>query len=410
MSSLTIISGIPATYNVGAGRLMLHLANEAWTFGPSTELVYVGNKANAAASYRLGNHLGFMAAAALHFVRRGVARLHLRALATRSHVVLIHPQEIGIAWCQEFLRHRKRPTWIYILDASFFCIRSYNHLPGESAECLRCLRGEFVAAELNGCRAFPIADHRIMAFMNLLLEKVKTGKIRLLAQNERHAELMRAHFGQQAVIRIVGLWTVDMAEFDCHPAAEAQADSAYDVVFHAEPKDAKGFLWAIQLATACPELRFLFPCNLPEHLECPANCQFSPLTWELGLKGVIRHSPLTLAPSLWSAPIEGALVKSILNAPRVGVVAVATAYSSELPPTLVTQFDRNPVIAAGQLRERLAAPPNPRAAVTAWFEQLHGYARLLNGISNAISDTEEVEPGGCLRNAVASAAPNATKI
>jgi hypothetical protein len=86
--------------------------------------------------------------------------------------------------------------------------------------------------------------------------------------------------------------------------------------------------------------------------------------------------------------MEGALVKSILNAPRVAVVAIDSAYSSELSSALVIRFDQNPTTAAAQLYKRLLAPPTSRLDVKIWHERIRVYARLLERISNAVWEVD----------------------
>ena len=54
-------------------------------------------------------------------------------------------------------------------------------------------------------------------------------------------------------------------------------------------------------------------------------------------------------PSLWSAPIEGSLVKSIVYARGVIVANNETAFCSELPEGLIFVASSNPKIAADQV-------------------------------------------------------------
>ena len=47
---------------------------------------------------------------------------------------------------------------MYLLDSSFFCIRSYNFVDGERKPCTRCVGGGFEAAEANNCNPFPTGE------------------------------------------------------------------------------------------------------------------------------------------------------------------------------------------------------------------------------------------------------------
>lgn len=385
--SFTIVSGVPASLTVGAGRLILHLVSESLTYGPSVEFIFAGNKCEAAAAFRSRKPIRFFLHACLHFFRKKASYLYLRSISRRPHVVLIHFQEIGIHWCSEFLRRRTRPTWIYILDASYFCIRSYNHIPGESDACLRCLGGHYEHARKQGCKPFPIATPEPLGFMRSLAPLVSSGKVRLLVQNERNAELIRQHYGSDAIVKVVGLWTVDMNNLpDSSPPNWSKAEeSPFDVVYHGDSKEVKGLHWALRLAGKSPSLRFLFPCSVPDKQTVPPNCTFLPMRWESGLRDAVQRSRLTLVPSLWSAPIEGALIKSILHAPRVAVVTVPSAYSSELPPELVCHFPSQIDQAAELLLKHINDEPTDRETIREWFLESRKAARLIDRISRVIT-------------------------
>jgi hypothetical protein len=391
MKPLTIISGVPASLTVGAGRLIQHLVVEALTWGPSVQFVYAGNKGEAAAAYRARQLVRFLVQACLHYHRKLKTKLFLKILARRPHVVLIHFQEIGVRWCSDFLLRRTQPTWIYILDASFFCIRSYNHLPGDSDACLLCLGGSYENALKNHCKSFPVNNSETADFIRFLHPLVSSGRVRLLAQNERNAELIRCHYGPKAIVKVIGLWTSDMNDFVESLHSQKLKEPIFDVVYHGDAKEAKGLHWAISLAFACPNLKFLFPCLQPVNLKTPNNCTFRPMRWETGLRDAIHSSYLTLNPSLWSAPIEGALVKSILHAQRVAVVAVESSFSSELSSDLVCHLPKRVNEAAEKLEKRLAASPTSRALIRSWFLESRKAARLVHRIAKA---EEEMVPEG----------------
>ena len=204
-----------------------------------------------------------------------------------------------------------------------------------------------------------------------------------MVQSENHADLVRRHFGLDTVVEVIGLWTVDMYEL-ADPVKRVSAETGYDVVFHADAKEVKGFHWTLELAKASPKLRFLFPCERPDSIDIPDNCDFIPMRWEGRLRDEVRRSRITLAPSLWSAPIEGALVKSILHAPRVAVVAIHSAFSSELPKSLVSHLPTDPTEAAKAIAQRLKHLPNSHSEVCAWFYETRGAARINQRISDAM--------------------------
>ena len=79
------------------------------------------------------------------------------------------------------------------------------------------------------------------------------------------------------------------------------------------------------------------------------------MTWETGLEAAVRAAPLVLVPSLWSAPVEGALIKSIAAGRAVAVVDNESAFSHELPMGLVSRLPPDPLTAAAEIRGLVAS-------------------------------------------------------
>ena len=125
-------------------------------------------------------------------------------------VLIIHPQTVGFDNVCKIIESNKKVVTIFIVDASFFCIRSYNHLPNEVEPCLKCLGGNFENINANGCKPFPVKDDNGVAFVKKLKDYVENRKLRFLVQNEGYAKLMKDHFGQGVDVDVVGLWTDDL--------------------------------------------------------------------------------------------------------------------------------------------------------------------------------------------------------
>ena len=108
----------------------------------------------------------------------------------------------------------------------------------------------------------------------------------------------------------------------------------YDIVFHGKPLIAKGILYFIKLAIILPELTFFVPdtkenIKLVFNGDIPSNIFFKNITWETGLLEVVEDAKLVINPSLWSAPIEGALVKSAVHNSNVATVVSKYGYENE---------------------------------------------------------------------------------
>lgn len=319
----------------------------------------------------------------------GWLRLSLQLLARTSAapVVFFHPQTLGYRRTEALMARWRGPVFMFGLDNSFFCIRSYNHRLGMDTPCLNCLGGRFEAADEHGCTPFPTPDPEARGFVRRLRELMIDGRVHVLAQNKRNAELYRRHLGPNASVAVVGLWTADLTpEFET--PRTAPAGRGYDVVFHGHYVEAKGAEWMLDVARAAPELKILFPAACPKRVQDPpANVTFKSMNWETGLAEEVAKARLVTVPSLWSATIEGALVKTIIAARATARVDNPTAYGDELPAGLVLNLDREPTAAARQLREALARDWAPEPALLAAWKQnfLQENYPLLNKIIAIIS-------------------------
>lgn len=385
---MRIFVGIPPILMVGAGRLVIELERRIRAArGANPRLVIAGNKSAAAHEYRSRRWLGFAKAAIVHYWRRLRRDVYLWTEVSKTEpLVLLHIQELGHRWCRKLIDRRKAPLWIYLLDSSFFCIASYNHVRGESTPCTRCSGGNFSEAKKFGCRPFPIEDERYVEFLSRLMKDVRETKVRFLAQNENQANLARSHFGGNAVVETVGLWTSDMSE-EMNSPETGTPQGEYDVVFHGTSHPAKGATWLIEVARHCPDHRFLFPFSAREvDAGSPENCVFIPMSWETGLRRQVAISKLTVAGSLWSAPIESALVKSICLARAVAVPENYSAFSNELPTGVALRLPLDPVPAAEKLRSALTGGWAPaRGALENWKVDFQRNCDFLDKIVSIIS-------------------------
>lgn len=374
---LVVVSGIPPG-NDGTGRLVAHLENQFREFG--ADRVRVLARPERLAAWQLlawtRQRRYFQAGAAV--LRYGFRLLRfllgVGAVLARParRIVLLHPQNLGYRLSWRLLRSRRNPPLVYLLDSSYFCIASYNHLPGTWAPCVKCAELGPAEARRNQCKPFPRPDWHAEAFVARLLPLVRGGRVRICAQNRRQAERAQRYFSLDALPPVIGLWTQDWDEIrrDSVPASDS-LETTSDVVFHGHGLGAKGALWLAAVARNCPTLRFTFPFARPAWFPEVPNCRFVPCTWESGLRDLVARSRFVAVPSLWSAPIEGALVKSVVFARAVIVAENPESFCSEFPADLVLALPANPDEAAPRLLAASAGSwaPDPTAR-RQWLETL----------------------------------------
>ncbi len=182
--------------------------------------------------------------------------------------------------------------------------------------------------------------------------------------------MAQRHFELTMKPQVVGLWTADWDNL-LDPVTQPVTDRGiWDVVFHGFDLEAKGAQWLEAVATKLPARRFLFPFRKPARAT-PANCAYVQMNWESGLEAIIRAAPIVAVPSLWSAPIEGALIKTIATAAATAVVENASAFADELPRGLVCVLPRDPWLAAQALEHALREGWHPDPGMKqAWIHSL----------------------------------------
>ncbi|MBX9766531.1 MAG: hypothetical protein K2X47_04600, partial [Bdellovibrionales bacterium] len=113
--------------------------------------------------------------------------------------------------------------------------------------------------------------------------------------------------------------------------------------------------------------QFLFPFAF-QGSSAPKNAHFQPLSWESGLREEIERSAAVIIPSLWSACIEGSLVKSLGHGQLVFVVENSSSFSAEIPAPILLSLSENPKNAAAELLDSLSRNwPDLGNQRKAWF-------------------------------------------
>jgi len=362
-----LISGLPPSAETGVGRLMQTL--EPLALKKGYRVLSRPERPHVKKLLRKGQVLLLILSllrwpwAVLSFYFR------LRKIAG-AHVLVLHPQTLG--WRSFFQLSDVNEVSLFLVDNSYFCIRSYNHLPGTYGECLRCLEG-FEHCHPD-CRPFPVPYSRQENFAYLERFKQIAPNLSFWFQNRRQKELLEKYVGLNVGGEVVGL-TLDEFHAKLDEDARFAHEGFYEeVVFHGAPQEAKGVLYALELARALDPVRFTFPferkrlLKLAPGLMIPENVNFVPMTWENGLREKVINAKVVLCPSQWSAPIEGALVKSLLFNGNVAIYETKYGYAGELPDWLITKLGSNMGAASRDIRKMFDVDIEARMRVRAWMK------------------------------------------
>jgi glycosyltransferase involved in cell wall biosynthesis len=379
---LVFVSGIgPGA--TGTGALMIGLMAEAAAGAPA-EFIVKEKTPRKRGWARLQKFNPFRIVC-YFFSHVSFPRRVLRAARSGKELILLHPQTIGFPLFRQVVEARPH-VWMYVLDAFVFCRRSYNCLPGETGPCLRCLGNDGKAAVAHGCSDWFGAG----SFHQQFREWVASGRLRLMAQCDSHARLLRAHFGPGAIVKVVPLSVPDIAVPAIAPTRPSRARPL--AVFHGSCQPAKGVAHVIALAAEMPDWDFLVPSDPKEYRKhfgttegLPGNLQFRRLSWSEGLADAVATADAVLCPSIWSATVEGAVLKSLAHNGLVMVTTHDSSFGSELP--VDARLDLDPADLRGTAARLRAVHADPaqaeaiRAAARAYAEN---YARGCHGMLAAI--------------------------
>jgi len=383
-SEIVFICGI-GPGSTGTGALMIGLMAEA-AAGTPAEFI-VKEKTPRRRGWARLQKINPFRVAHYFFSRVSFPWRVLRAAKSDKDVVMLHPQTIGFPLFRQVMEARPH-VWMYVLDAFVFCRRSYNCLPGETAPCLRCLGNDGAAADQHGCQDWfgsgPFQQH--------FPAWVGSGRLRLMAQCESHARLLRTHFGPGAVVKVVPLSVPDIAVPSSAPVRPVRDRPL--AVFHGSCQPAKGIVHVIALAKEMLDWDFLVPSDPKEYLQhfgsmtdLPANLQFRRLSWSEGLAEAVATADLVLCPSIWSATVEGAVLKSLAHNGLVMVTTHDSSFGSELPADARLALDPADLRGtAARLRAIQADPAlaeSMRISARTYAEE---YARRCRGMLNGIRE------------------------
>lgn len=263
--------------------------------------------------------------------------------SVNAKIVIFHPQSIGLNNTLNLIKNNSK-IYIYVLDTFFFCKSSYNYLSNNNS-CLKCISDINSSIEHN-CQFF-LASQSHNEYLQLLQTiQENLFKICFLTQNENQGLLLKKKFGFNLEIQRLGM----LIDLDSSPNLGFNVDEStkdkliFDFVFHNTNIKAKGIEYTIQLAKRMPEFSFLIPYRKSELnisddiLTDLENLHCVNMSWETGLRYAVEKCRVVINPSLWSAPVEGALLKSIHFNGCVAVVPVDYSFQKEIPQDVVVHL------------------------------------------------------------------------
>jgi hypothetical protein len=359
MDKPIIISGIPEG-DSGVGRLIQYLKTNNDNYYNLITLSRPNNNYTRNRLFKITDKIFFKI---LNFINKKRMKYRISKLKNEK-LVLIHPQTIGFDLVLKLIKNNE--VYLYVMDNSFFCVKSYNHLPGEFQSCIRCLKYGFQEALEHKCKPSPVKVNIRKNFEFLKGLKKYKDDVVFWTQNTNQKKLIESYFGKKVNCKVIGLKTYDMCHDDLNFSFEPFKDIKpfFDFVYHASAKEAKGLLFCLELSSKLPNKTFLIPDSLEkcsdelgkkiEERDYP-NVSFKKMRWDTGLNYYVRKAKVVLNLSLWSAPIEGALIKSLKYNGVVAGLNTNFSFCEELNDDLIFKLDNNSIEKSSKSLQKLSS-------------------------------------------------------
>lgn len=324
---LFVISGIEPSKK-GAGKFLSYFIEILKCHNNNIELIFIRTPDNSIIKLlkkiKLSNHLKELY---YKINRKSISKNGIHD----STILIFHPQSLGLQNTIDLIENNKK-IFFYVLDNFFYCKKSYNHLLNSNQACNLCINDSSQSI-IHNCLVFPnyYSHNQYLLFINNLESNLD--KIVFLTQNDSQAQLLRRKFGNKVIFRKTGMFT---GEFDINTLPKRQDLFEFDFIYHNTLSEAKGLKYFAGLCQHLPNKKFVIPYNRIQveevigKIEC-SNIIFLPCTWDSGLLNLVLKTRIVIVPSLWSAPIEGSLLKSLYYGNTVALIPQEFSFNSELP-------------------------------------------------------------------------------
>jgi len=352
-----LISGIPASSG-GVGYLMYLLEKIA---NKNNYEVICPTHSNKSLKQMYSNPFKILKEVYTRYRSRIIFKQKIKELSN-SEVILIHPQTIGFGRFLSLIENNTIVKW-YVVDNSFFCIKSYNTLDGK--ECLNCLKD--LSKCDSKCKPFPrnYGKRENLECLNVL--KKYASKILFYVQNNMQEKLIKEFYGENISTSIIGLKTDELGMSE-----NVKNSKKYDIVYHGANSEAKGIEYTIEVAKYLKEYTVFIPekeKKLKYRGVLPSNIVCQSLSWNTGLKELVMNAKLVLNPSIWSAPVEGALIKSIYYNGNVAVPKTQYGFINDISNDAILKLTTNIEESANIISEFMISNSDYRKKSHTWLEE-----------------------------------------
>ncbi|MDC3401459.1 hypothetical protein OA101_00175 [Alphaproteobacteria bacterium] len=282
----------------------------------------------------------------------------IRMLTMRNNrVILIYPQYFNSYVLTTLVKNNE--VALYVMDNSFFCIKSNNYLEGK--ECMKCINGTINIDK--SCSPLSKISSTRSAINKINKIKSISPDLYFLAQNYQQLLLLKKTFGDSVKGNVVGM---DTGEFG-HQSAVINKQG-YDIVYHGSNSDAKGVMYVLELAKHLKQYSFLLPISPNVKQLQYSNVHYKECTWSSGLKEYTANARLVLCPSIYSSPVEGSLLKSIAYNGNVAVFDNSFGFQNDIDSKVLLRLNSNISVSSNIIDEFIRSSSDKSFYAKKWLE------------------------------------------
>jgi hypothetical protein len=282
---------------------------------------YEGYKFIAPLNFTKGNGILYKIGLALQTLVIRIIIIILTLFRLVDKLVIHHPQSLSYKFTSALINSANKIDY-WVIDASFFCKKSYNSRNGES--CIRCIEH---FQPFDDCNHFPRFSNE-SSYINFLnsIEKNKE-KINFIVQTDGYKKLILKRYGVKSKVEKVKMIINSFYLIK----NEGDKKIEYDFGFHANTLEAKGYFYFLSLAKKNHKKIFFIPSKYDLDYVKYKNLVSKNLSWENGLKEELLKCRIIICPSLWLNTVEAGVIKSMLLGKPVALVGIENGFSEDLP-------------------------------------------------------------------------------
>ncbi len=330
---MKIFSGVPPSKRDGAGDFLLYLSKvkKIKVIWKPTSTGRIFKELIICICGRDIELIGIILASLTRYVKYEIEMRY--NLKVTQNLCIFHMQSVGCKYTTKMLNTGKI-AGIFLVDNFYFCTKAYNWRQKNPLNaCIECL--DKLKLELSReCMENQIKkeNHNEYIHLNNLLRNNFYGKV--FTQNEMQYSMARLFFKNAKIIKTgmisYTLQTSNTKKEKVRKEVESlemliKDKHKYIVVIHAHGIGPKGKYAVIEMAKKALSIGFVMPYEI-NNVEYSPNCYGVECKWNTGLKKLCLSADIILIPSVWSVPIEGSLLKSMMYGRRV--IALSNTYDN----------------------------------------------------------------------------------